>query len=127
MYKEFTARLIETKSRLQQQIDENIKEHKAIEDELQFKSLDEQKPIRARLEENERTKATIEAVIRRAGQYGLDHLGPGKELVCPECYIEKNETSVLKDIEPVPINYIKRFVCERCSFEMSVERPIGEP
>ena len=127
MYREFTERLIDTKSRLQRQLDENIKEHKPIKDELLFKSLVEQKPIRARLEENERAKATIEARITRADRYGKHHLGPGKALVCPECYIEEDETSELKDIEPVPINFMKRFVCERCSFEMSVEKPIGEP
>lgn len=127
MYREFRVQLIETNSRLQQQLDENVKEHKAIEDELQFKSLDEQKPVRARLEGNERAKATIEAVIRRADRYGMHHLGPGKALICPECYIEKNETSELKDIKPVPINFMKRFVCKKCSFEMSVQRPIGEP
>ncbi|MBI5449978.1 MAG: hypothetical protein HY940_01340 [Gammaproteobacteria bacterium] len=126
MYREFTVRLNEIKSRLRQQLDENFKEHKAIEDELQFKSLDEQNPIRERLEKNERAKVTIEAVIHRADRYGMHHLGPGKALICPECYIEKNETSELKDIEPVPINFMKRFVCERCPFEMPVQRPIGE-
>lgn len=127
MYREFTERLIDTKSRLQKQLHDNKKDHKAIKDELLFKSQDAQKPIWERLEKNEREIAMIEAKIIRADRYGMHHLGAGKDLVCPECYVEMDETSELKDVKPAPINYMKRFVCKKCSFEICVEKPIGKP
>lgn len=127
MYKEFTVWLIDTKSNLQQRLHENGENYKAIKGELLLKSLEEQEPIKKRLEENRSVKAAIEEKIIRAERYGKHHLGEGKTLVCPACYIEKDEISELEDIKPVPINFMKNFFCERCSFEMLVQRPIGEP
>ncbi len=97
----------------------------AIEEEIAYASPEIAPVLQQRLLQAKDAEETVQLRLRRAQLFGQEFAKSLVPSICLTCYVDDDLSAEMIEIESRLGNGIRRFKCERCGVELSIEPPIG--
>lgn len=121
MCREELVELIERKRSLYKDQYENGTKRTSLEEEMLFKSEGEQKDVKALLKEHGDEELLLAEKITRSHKFGQKHTKGETPTLCPECYIDRDNSSTLIEASSEKGGGFRKFKCESCAYELTIE------